>query len=311
MQKKRAPLNRTITLSKKEKELDGPYLTKLSAPAKSKDIMNKLIREDLFKVIDYLPDKFADLIFIDPPYNLTKTYNNLTFRQMGFNEYEDWIDSWLSKMRRLLKPKASLYICADWRSSSAVFRIAGKYFNIRNRITWEREKGRGARTNWKNCLEDIWFCTVSDQYTFNVDAVKMSRRVIAPYKKENGDPKDWIIDKDEKIRITHPSNLWTDITVPFWSMPENTDHPTQKPEKLLAKIILASSNKGDTVFDPFAGSGTTLVTAKKLNRNFCGVEIDRTYAALALKRLMLAEKDKSIQGYYDGIFRERNSAKHK
>lgn len=311
MQKKRAPLNRTITISKKEKNLNSPYIKELYSPVPFKAVKNKLIRQDLFKVIDYLPDKFADLIFIDPPYNLTKTYNEMIFRQMGFTEYEEWIDSWLSKIRRLLKPDASIYICCDWRSSSAIFRTAGKYFQIRNRITWEREKGRGARSNWKNCLEDIWFCTVSDKYTFNLDDVKISRRVIAPYKRENGEPKDWIIHKNEKIRITHPSNLWTDITVPFWSMPENTEHPTQKPEKLLAKIILASSSKGDTVFDPFAGSGTTLVTAKKLGRNFCGVEIDRTYAALALKRLLMANKDKSIQGYDDGIFRERNSVKYK
>jgi site-specific DNA-methyltransferase (adenine-specific) len=90
-------------------------------------------------------------------------------------------------------------------------------------------------------------------------------------------------------------------------MPENTDHPTQKPEKLLAKIILASSNPGDLVFDPFLGSGTTAVVAKKLERHYIGVEIDELYACLAEKRLELAERDNSIQGYADGLFWERNS----
>ncbi|RPI66231.1 MAG: site-specific DNA-methyltransferase [Ignavibacteriales bacterium] len=311
MIKKRAPLNRTLSLSEEDKNPDSSCLIKISSHSAVNDIKNKLINQDLFKIVEFLPDNFVDLMFIDPPYNLTKAYNNLKFRQMRNPEYEEWIDSWLSKTIRLLKPDASVYICCDWRSSSAVFRTAGKYLNINNRITWEREKGRGARSNWKNCLEDIWFCSVSDKYTFNIDAVKIHRRVIAPYKNENGEPKDWILHNDEKVRITHPSNLWTDITVPFWSMPENTDHPTQKPEKLLAKIILASSNPGDIVFDPFAGSGTTLVTAKKLDRNFCGIEIDEIYAALAVKRLLLAEKDKNIQGYEDGVFRERNSAKYK
>src|ERR1035437_6133592 len=90
-------------------------------------------------------------------------------------------------------------------------------------------------------------------------------------------------------------------------MSENTDHPTQKPEKLLAKIILASSNKGDIVFDPFLGSGTTAVTAKKLGRNYCGIELDTEYCCLAEKRLELAETDKNIQGFDGEVFWERNT----
>lgn len=90
-------------------------------------------------------------------------------------------------------------------------------------------------------------------------------------------------------------------------MSENTDHPTQKPEKLLAKIILASSNEGDVILDPFLGSGTTAVVAKKLGRRYVGIEIDETYCCLAEKRLELAEKDRNIQGYSDGVFWERNT----
>jgi len=148
---------------------------------------------------------------------------------------------------------------------------------------------------------------VSDKYKFNVDAVKLMRRVIAPYKDKNGKPKDWRKTKSGNYRLTYPSNIWTDITVPFWSMPENTEHPTQKPEKLIAKIILASSNEKDFIFDPFLGAGTTAVVAKKLNRKYCGIEIDEKYAGLAQKRLLMAEYDKSIQGFFDNIFWERNS----
>ena len=90
-------------------------------------------------------------------------------------------------------------------------------------------------------------------------------------------------------------------------MPENTDHPTQKPEKLLAKLILASSKEGDFVFDPFLGSGSTAVTAQKLGRHFSGVEIDREYCCWALARLKKAETDPAIQGYTDGVFWERNT----
>ena len=90
-------------------------------------------------------------------------------------------------------------------------------------------------------------------------------------------------------------------------MPENTDHPTQKPEKLLAKLILASTNQGDFVLDPFMGAGSSIVTAKKLNRRFLGIEIERQYCLLAAKRLHLAELDPAIQGYTDGVFWERNT----
>lgn len=90
-------------------------------------------------------------------------------------------------------------------------------------------------------------------------------------------------------------------------MPENTDHPTQKPEKLIAKLVLASSQEGHMVFDPFLGSGTTAVVAQKLGRSFCGIELNRQYCCIALKRLKQAIKDTTIQGYADGVFWERNT----
>jgi site-specific DNA-methyltransferase (adenine-specific) len=93
-------------------------------------------------------------------------------------------------------------------------------------------------------------------------------------------------------------------------MPENTDHPTQKPEKLLAKIVLASSHEGDLVFDPFNGAGTTTVVAKKLGRHYLGVEIDEGYCCLAQKRLEIATEERGIQGYTEGVFWERNAKKY-
>ncbi len=141
---------------------------------------------------------------------------------------------------------------------------------------------------------------------FDVDSVKLKRKVLAPYRVE-GEPKDWRREEDGNYRLTHPSNIWTDVTVPFWSMPENTDHPTQKPEKLIAKLILASSKEGDFVFDPFLGSGTTAVVAEKLLRRWCGVEIDAEYLCWALKRIEAAGEDSTIQGYVNGVFWERNS----
>jgi len=305
--KLRAPRNKTLTLSGEERQLYLPKLKHLQPPVRLEDIENSTINQDLFEVLNYLPEAFVDLMFIDPPYNLTKSFNVRTFKQMSITGYAEWVDSWLSKLIRILKPDASIYICGDWQSSAAIHQVAEKYFKVLNRITWEREKGRGAKRNWKNNAEDIFFCAVSKRFTFNVENVKLKRRVIAPYTHSNGEPKDWQKTGMGDFRLTYPSNIWTDITVPYWSMRENTDHPAQKPEKLLAKLILASSNEGDLIFDPFLGCGTTSVVAKKLGRRYVGVEIDETYCCLSEKRLMMADSDKRIQGYEDGVFRERNT----
>ncbi|HEX2639631.1 MAG TPA: DNA methyltransferase [Pyrinomonadaceae bacterium] len=305
-EKKRAPRNRTLTLTPAEADL---YRGRLARIGDCPDVADKVVCGNAFDVLAKLPAAGYDLLFADPPYNLTKKFGQETFSRSSLDEYENWVDSWLRLCRPLLKNTASVYVCGDWRSSSAIERAGTKYFKLRNRITWEREKGRGAKTNWKNAAEDIWFFTVSNEYTFNLDAVKLKRKVVAPYTK-NGKPKDWDRSENGNFRLTHPSNIWTDISVPFWSMPENTDHPTQKPEKLLAKLILASTNEGHTVLDPFAGSGTTAVTAKKLGRGFTAIESDEDYCLLALKRLELAETDRSIQGYSGGVFWERNTGQN-
>lgn len=308
MEKKlRAPRNRTITLDSAERAEFAKRLICLRDPATPAAIIGHTICQDTFDALRHLPSSFVDLLIVDPPYNLDKSFNNTKFKSLSPEHYAEWVDSWLQPLCRVLKPSASIYICCDWRCSSAVQQIGERYFMVQNRITWEREKGRGALRNWKNCSEDIWFFTASRDYTFNVDAVKLKRRVIAPYTTDEGKPKDWDKTAIGGFRLTHPSNLWTDISVPFWSMPENTDHPTQKPEKLIAKLILASSRSGDVILDPFLGSGTTSVVAKKLGRSYVGIEIDEIFCCLAEKRLQLADEDDGIQGYQDGIFWERNS----
>ncbi len=305
-QKSNSSRNRTLRITKKEQQSLKLDLLRINSNVSESVIENRIINQDVFRTTNYLPKTFVDLLFIDPPYNLSKTFNTNKFTKKTIDEYTEWLDKLIQSLLHILKPTSSIFICGDWLSSTSIHLVINKYFKVRNRITWEREKGRGAKHNWKNSSEDIWFCTNSNDYYFNINAVKLNKKVLAPYK-ENGKPKDWELKTDGKFRLTHPSNIWTDLTIPFWSMPENTEHPTQKPEKLLAKIILASSKKGDLVFDPFLGSGTTAVVAKKLSRRYVGIELDENYAVTALKRLELAELNNSIQGFADGKFWERNS----
>ena len=273
----------------------------------AEQLSDSIIHQDFFDASRWLPEHFIDLLVMDPPYNLSKNYNGSQFQEKSCREYQDWFRRVIEQLQPKLASHATIYVCSDWKTSLLIAPLLQEYFQVRNRITWEREKGRGSKSNWKNNTEDIWYCTVSDDYVFNVDAVKLKRKVIAPYRQADGKPKDWQENVDGNYRLTHPSNVWTDITIPFWSMPENTDHPTQKPEKLIAKLVLASSNEGDFVFDPFLGSGTTAVVAKKLNRRYCGIEQDNEYCCWAAKRIRLAENDSTIQGYSDGTFWDRNT----
>ena len=300
--------NKTIDLTV---EAGREYLERcvtVTERAALSDVLDKTILGDSFTVLPLLPEKCVDLLVVDPPYNLDKTFGESGFARMTDEEYAAYTEKWIALVTPLLKPDATIYVCCDWQSSPVIGMALQRHFTVRNRITWQREKGRGARANWKNAMEDIWFATCGRDYTFHVDAVMQRRRVIAPYRDESGAPKDWEESEQGAFRNTYPSNFWDDISVPYWSMAENTAHPTQKPEKLLSKLILASSDPGAVVLDPFAGSGSTAVTAKKLGRHYIGVERSPQYCVWAELRLERAETDPTIQGYADGVFWERNTA---
>lgn len=307
MPREKAPRNKTIDTPISEGAEYISRCIKIEEPISDIGlVLDHTVIGDTFVVSSLLPRESVDLIIADPPYNLTKSFNGSRFSKKKTEEYEEYTRRWLTLVSPLLKPTGSIYVCCDWESSLIIGRVLEDYFKIRSRITWQREKGRGAKANWKNGLEDIWYATKSDVYTFNLEAVKMRKKVIAPYRVD-GKPKDWTETDEGNYRDTCPSNFWDDITIPFWSMPENTAHPTQKSEKLIAKIMLASSDPGDIVYDPFLGSGTTSVVAKKLGRRYLGVEIEEQYCLWAEERLESAGSDKAIQGYVNGVFWERNT----
>ena len=295
----RSAKNKTLNLSE---EQERKYL----ALCPKKYVLDDcVIKGDCMEIMWDIPHSSVDLMIVDPPYNMYKKFGSEEFSRQSMAEYEKYTRSWIERALPLLKKTASVYVCCDWFSGITIGAALADYFVLRNRITWQREKGRGALKNWKNGMEDVWFASVGDDYYFDVNAVKQRKKVIAPYRKD-GVPKDWQEENGEKFRYTFPSNFWDDVTVPYWSMPENTPHPTQKPEKLLAKIILASSRPGDLVFDPFGGSGSTAVTAKKLGRRYLTIEKDEKYCAMAAYRLEKADSDKSVSGMKDGVFLPRN-----
>jgi DNA modification methylase len=258
-----------------------------------------IYNQDCLTSSDVIKDNSVDLFFVDPPYfTTTIEWDN----QWKTNqEYYQWCKQWIALMYTQLKSNGSAYVCCGWQHSGMyqlMLQEAG--FNILNRVTWKRDKGRGASTNWKQMHEDIWFVSKSKNYTFNIDNVKVKKQVIAPYKDQDGNPKDWWIDEEtgEKVRLTYPGNLWDDYSVPFWSSKEVRSyaktkrtpnnqfekHNTQKPKDLVKRCIIASSNENDLVVDYFGGSGTTLIAAKELNRNSIVFEINPIYCKIIQTR---------------------------
>lgn len=306
-------MNRTLELTDGDRDRLRQRLIKVPSEGHFSEFPTGTMQGDSTQLAKRLPLKSVDLLMLDPPYNLSKDFDGYKFAKRKVDEYSVWLEEVVTTFKPLLTDIASIYICGDWLTSASIFVVASSHFTVRNRITWEREKGRGAKSNWKNSSEDIWFCTVSDQYTFNLEAVKLRRKVLAPYRNIDGTPKDWDTTASGNFRDTHPSNIWTDITVPFWSMPENTSHPTQKSEKLIAKLVLASTNPNDRVLDPYLGSGTSSAVCKKLGRQYLGIDLSEEYCLLAERRLELAEITPEIQGFSNGVFWERNtlSVQHK
>ena len=252
----------------------------------------KVYNESCLESSTFIEESSVDLFFCDPPYFISGTaskQNLITGDRMDWDRqwpskeaFYLWSVQWMSLMYKQLKPTGSAYVCICWEHSGKFQELLSNTgFRIVNRITWKRDKGRGAKTNWKSMHEDIWFVTKSANYTFNIEDVMVEKTVVAPYRDSTGAPKDWFIDADgNKKRYTYPGNIWTDFVVPFWSMkevrsyaktkktPSNTliKHNTQKPKDLVKRCLLASSNKGDLVVDYFSGAGTTAVAAVELGR---------------------------------------------
>ena len=181
--KVRAERNRTITLTKEEIPQLQEKIIKtenLKKMLELEELTDKTINGDILESLKYLPDNFADLIIIDPPYNLTKNFNGKVFSARSEASYDAYLETWFPLVCKKLKDNGSLYICGDWKCTSSLQKAVEKELTILNRITWQREKGRGAKSNWKNGMEDIWFAVKNpNDYYFDVDSVEKSSPLIS------------------------------------------------------------------------------------------------------------------------------------
>lgn len=230
----------------------------------------RLICGDAVAVMKTLPSNTVDLIVADPPYNLGKDYGN-NMDRIAWHEYEDFTVQWLTEAVRVLKPTGSIYVFMGVRFISSLFLILENRFQLvfNGWITWHYTQGMGRKLGFSPRHEDILYFTKSEKFIFNIDNVRIPQKY---YRKRNN------------MSGANPGDVWQFSHVHYCN-PERQAHPTQKPEALLERIILASSNEQDIVLDPFVGSGTTCRVANLLGRRWIGIEINPDYVSMSAERL--------------------------
>ncbi|QTA81395.1 SAM-dependent methyltransferase [Desulfonema limicola] len=234
--------------------------------------MNKIQIEqgDVIELFSEIKNNSVDLIIADPPYNLGKNYGNNQDLK-GFEDYLSFSSKWLNEAYRVLKPNGTIYVFMGVRFISYLFDILdkklGMFFN--SWICWHYTQGMGKKIGFSPRHDDILMFNKTQNFTFNLDNVRVPQKY---YRARNN------------MRGANPGDVWKFSHVHYCN-PNRQEHPTQKPEGLMERMVLASSNETEMVLDPFCGSGTTLRVCQQLNRNCIGFELNPDYIQMTKKRL--------------------------
>ncbi len=233
-------------------------------------IEQQLIQGDALLELPNLASQSFDVIIADPPYNLGKDYGNNRDNK-GFDDYMSFSRNWLGEAYRLLKPHGTLYVFMGFRFIAYLYRILerelGMFFN--SWIVWHYTQGIGKIKGFSPRHDDILMFTKSKDFVFNLDAVRVPQKY---YRKRNN------------MRGANPGDVWEYSHVHYCNANRQA-HPTQKPEGLIERMVLTSSNPGESVLDPFSGSGTTLRVCQQLHRMCTGIELNPNYIEMSQERL--------------------------
>ncbi|MDR2104880.1 MAG: hypothetical protein LBP51_03890 [Deferribacteraceae bacterium] len=230
-----------------------------------------IIQGDCLKVMKDIESESVDLIVTDPPYNLFKDYGNDSDRR-SHDEYLAFTRQWLLEAKRTLKKTGTLYLFMGVRYISYIYEILEQElaFNFNSWITWCYTQGIGKTKGFSPRHDDILMFTMSKEFVFNLDSVRVPQKY---YRSINN------------MRGANPGNVW-EFSHIHYCQANRQNHPTQKPEALFERMILASTNKGDLVLDPFCGSGTALRVCQQTERRAIGIEINPDYVEMAKERLL-------------------------
>lgn len=261
----------------------------------SKDIMDKhagekacILLGDSLKILKSIKNGAVNLIFADPPYNIGKNFGNNIDKWKTKESYLNWCKLWIIECMRILKDNGTMYFMTATQFMPYLDVFVSENYNVLSRIIWSYDSsGVQSKKMFGSLYEPILMINkgIKNSYTFNSDDILIeaktgAKRGLIDYRKNPPQPYS-----TTKV----PGNVWEFPRVRF-KMEEYENHPTQKPEKLLERIIKVSSNEGDVVFDPFAGSFTTIAVANKLNRYGIGIEINPDYYKIGLRRLNLTSE---------------------
>lgn len=237
--------------------------------------INKVYLGDCIKIIQSFPDKSVDLVFADPPFNIGINYDKYN-DNLSYKEYYNWSNKWIKECYRLLKNNGSIYIAINDEFVAEVNLILKQMgFFFRNWIIWYYTFGQSQRKKFNRSHTHILYFTKSNnKFTFNGDSVRIPSARQIKYNDKRANPKGKL-----------PDDIWNFSRVCGTFKERIRNHPCQMPEAILERIIRASSNKGDIVLDPFAGTGTTALVAKRLKRNFVTIEISKEYYKVVLDRI--------------------------
>jgi len=230
----------------------------------------QILEGDALNLFKNIESGTVDLIIADPPYNLGKDYGN-NHDLKGFDEYLDFTRNWFKETHRVLKKTGSIYVFMGVRFISYLYDILDREFKMffNSWITWHYTQGMGKIKGFSPRHDDILFFNKTANFKFNLDNIRIPQKYYRQRNNMNG---------------ANPGDVWQFSHI-HYSNPERENHPTQKPEALIERMILASSDEGDLILDPFAGSGTTLRVCQVLNRNCIGFELNPDYVDMIEKRL--------------------------
>lgn len=253
----------------------------MSDRAPTADWLNRVFCEDALSGMARIPDGAVDLIITDPPYGLGKDYGNDSDK-LDADAYLRWMEQWIDLALPKLKPTGSLYICLTWRYSPEIFVMLKQRMIMLNEIIWDRRVPSmgGSVRNYTSVHDTIGFFAKQKGYYFDLDAIRI------PYDAETKKARSRSIFVGAKwLELGYnPKDLWS-VSRLHREHPERADHPTQKPLEIIERMVKASCPPGGVILDPFMGSGTTAVAAKRCGRNYVGFELNAEYCGVIEKRL--------------------------